>query len=185
LNGASLAINRAPNYAWVSELDFAAQTGEFDIVAVTDGVNIINSGITKIFQGLNIAGSVTVQTIAITGATFIGEIFINEPITALTTVDFSGATIVVQLELVDFSGLTSLNLSSMIQLIGGLSLSGCALPSANVNAILARLVLCTDLEGNPWAGFADFSGGTNGAPTGQGLIDKAALITRGATITTN
>lgn len=61
--------------------------------------------------------------------------------------------------------------------------SGNALTASTVNAILARLVL------NPGyvSGVLDLSGGTNAAPTGQGIVDKATLIGRipGVTVTTN
>lgn len=63
--------------------------------------------------------------------------------------------------------------------------SGNALTAASVNHILARFAA------NPaWGSVSpspvlDLSGGTNAAPTGQGLIDKADLISRGATVTTN
>lgn len=58
--------------------------------------------------------------------------------------------------------------------------SACALDAASVNSILARCVAagvttCT----------IDLSGGTSSAPTGQGLIDKADLITAGNNVNTN
>lgn len=58
--------------------------------------------------------------------------------------------------------------------------SGCALSATSVNHILARCVAaavttCT----------INLSGGTSSAPTGQGIIDKADLITAGNTVTTN
>lgn len=63
-----------------------------------------------------------------------------------------------------------------------IDLSGNALPVADVNEILNRLT-------NPdWASYPldlDLSGGTNAAPTGQGLLDKATLIGLGCTVTTN
>ena len=55
-----------------------------------------------------------------------------------------------------------------------------ALSAASVNHILARFVANAN-----WNGTLNLSGGTNSAPTGQGIIDKATLIARGATVTTN
>jgi len=56
-----------------------------------------------------------------------------------------------------------------------------ALTVQTVNQILA------DLVASGWgaASALRMNGGTNAAPTGQGLTDKATLIARGATITTN
>jgi hypothetical protein len=65
-----------------------------------------------------------------------------------------------------------------------IDLSGAKLNQATVNSILAEL-------STYWAanylsgGTLNISGGTNAAPTGQGLTDKAALISLGWTVTTN
>lgn len=74
--------------------------------------------------------------------------------------------------------------------IGGatITLSGLKIPSANVNAILALLVSLDGTGGTTLWGAGKtltINGGTNGAPTGQGIIDAATLVTRGATVTTN
>jgi hypothetical protein len=58
--------------------------------------------------------------------------------------------------------------------------SGCALTAASVNAILARCIANAAYV----TGTVTLTGGTNAAPTGQGLTDKAALILRGVTVTT-
>lgn len=50
----------------------------------------------------------------------------------------------------------------------------------NTDAILAACV-----ASNVPNGTLDLSGGTNAAPTGQGITDKAALILAGWTVTTN
>lgn len=56
-----------------------------------------------------------------------------------------------------------------------------ALTAESVNGLLARFVA------NPAyvSGVIDMTGGTNSAPTGQGLIDKATLQARGVTVNTN
>jgi len=58
-----------------------------------------------------------------------------------------------------------------------------ALTGVAVNAILADLVVA-QAGGNPVC-TVNLSGGTNAAPTGQGLTDKATLIAAGWTVTTN
>lgn len=60
-------------------------------------------------------------------------------------------------------------------------ISNCGLNAASVNAFLHRLTLNAGYV----SGNVDLSGGTNAAPTGQGIIDKGLLIGRGATVTTN
>jgi hypothetical protein len=69
-----------------------------------------------------------------------------------------------------------------------ITLSGLKIPSANVNSILALLVSLDGTNGTTLWGAGKslvISGGTNGAPTGQGIVDKATLVGRGATVTTN
>lgn len=56
----------------------------------------------------------------------------------------------------------------------------CVLNAATVNSILAQGV-----AGVMVGGIIDLSGGFNAAPTGQGIIDKADLITAGVAVTTN
>ena len=96
---------------------------------------------------------------------------------SLTTVGLSGNTF-------DTQGCTLLQTISVPVWLptDGLIINcaGCALNAASVNQILARCVAsgvttCT----------IDLSGGTNAAPSGQGITDKADLITAGNTVTTN
>ena len=59
---------------------------------------------------------------------------------------------------------------------------------ASVNALLALLVSLDGTNGTTLWGTGKSlttNGGTNAAPTGQGITDKATLVGRGATITTN
>jgi hypothetical protein len=64
-------------------------------------------------------------------------------------------------------------------------LNGNALPESDVNSILAAAVSFDVSYGPGLAWSLDLSGGTNAAPTGQGLTDKATLIGAGWTVTTN
>jgi len=67
-----------------------------------------------------------------------------------------------------------------------LNLSGNALDVASVNAVLALLVSLDGTNGTTlFTSNVSLNGGTNAAPTGQGLIDKATLQARGCTVTTN
>lgn len=58
-----------------------------------------------------------------------------------------------------------------------------AFPVASVNQILADFVV--NLAARPAAGVIKLQGGTNAAPAGQGLLDKASIIAHGWTVTTN
>lgn len=62
-------------------------------------------------------------------------------------------------------------------------LGGNALPSAAVNQVLADCITTLGL-GNTTC-HLDLSGGTNGAPTGAGITNKATLIAAGWTVMTN
>lgn len=69
-----------------------------------------------------------------------------------------------------------------------IDVSGQKLTSASVNAILSLLVSLNGSGGTTLWGAGKtltINGGTNAAPTGQGVTDKATLIARGATVTTN
>ena len=83
----------------------------------------------------------------------------------------------------DCSSLTTITISGLTSLVAGFRAAGCALSGATVNAILARLV-SMPTYGNAGQD-VDLSGGTSAAPSGQGLVDKATLIGRGAFVTTN
>lgn len=61
-----------------------------------------------------------------------------------------------------------------------ITFAGDALDDTSVNHILARCVAAAVTTC-----VIDLSGGTNAAPTGQGAIDKADLITAGCTVVTN
>lgn len=63
--------------------------------------------------------------------------------------------------------------------------SGNHLSALTVNAILHELAETGPTFGGLQASTIDLSGGTNAAPTGQGLTDKATLISNGWTVTTN
>lgn len=62
----------------------------------------------------------------------------------------------------------------------GISFIGCALTAESVNHILARCVASSTS-----AASIALQGGTNAAPTGQGILDKATIIGNGSSVTTN
>mgnify|MGYP001607507507 CR=1 FL=1 len=76
--------------------------------------------------------------------------------------------------------LTNLTISSSNTNLNFLDASGCALPAGNINTILLTI------NGLDTSGGTIFiHGGTNAAPTGQGIAAKNQLISRGWTVITN
>lgn len=124
--------------------------------------------------------SLSVPSFASAGA----SLFINSN-TSLVAISLPALTTVTGAFL--FTGNTSLTtLSTPVYLpTNGSSISGtnCALSATSVNNMLHRCVL-QPTWGNAGESI-DLSGGTNAAPSGQGIADKATLIGRGATVTTN
>lgn len=109
--------------------------------------------------------------------------------TSITSADFpdlasisNGADLLIQSN----ASLTEISLPVLVLLVDGFELlfNGNALPSANVNEILA-IVLAIVTDQSLTSGTLALQGGTNGAPTGQGITDKSDLITAGITVTTN
>ena len=88
--------------------------------------------------------------------------------------------------------LTSLTLGTIgtLKTIGGdtVYLSNNALTETCVNNVLALLVSLDGTNGTTEFGSGktlELQGGTNAAPTGQGILDVATLTSRGCTVTTN
>ena len=78
--------------------------------------------------------------------------------------------------------LESIDLSSLVPISKSkFYFSGNALTAESVNAILARFVANAEFV----LGTVDLSGGTNAAPTGQGLTDVDTLRARGVTVKVN
>jgi len=95
----------------------------------------------------------------------------------MATMDLSSHTSLVSVQN-DSEALTHviMPVSSALETV---SFVGASLGETNVNDILANLRAIN------FDGSCDLSGGTNAAPTGQGITDKAWLIGNGATIYTN
>lgn len=88
--------------------------------------------------------------------------------TSLTTFDMSDAPL-----------LTSLDISGLSALVA-VTMTGCALPEALVDSILASLVTNGASDG-----VVNLSGGTSAPPSSTGLDSKAALELLGWTVTVN
>lgn len=78
--------------------------------------------------------------------------------------------------------LTSIGIPVFVPINGSIfNATGNALNAASVNQILARHVANAGFV----TGTVSLGGGTNAAPSGQGIADKATLIGRGVTVATN
>ncbi len=113
---------------------------------------------------------------------------------SLTTASFAGmvaygSTITINSGLGNLTSVTLGTIGTLKSIAGAtINISGQKLTQANVNAILALLVSLDGTNGTTLWGAGKtltINGGTNGAPSGQGITDKATLQGRGATITTN
>ncbi len=113
---------------------------------------------------------------------------------SLTTISFAGmanygSTITFNSGLGNLTSVTLGTIGTLNSIAGAtINISGQKLTQANVNAILALLISLNGTNGTTLWGAGktlNVSGGTSGAPSGQGITDKAALVVRGATITTN
>lgn len=86
-----------------------------------------------------------------------------------------------------FDGTLAGNFVQFEVLLGGdpnfvVNNAGSSLPVGDINGILSAIAGLIGIVG---PGSIDLSGGTNAAPTGQGLTDKQTLIDAGWTVTTN
>ncbi len=113
---------------------------------------------------------------------------------SLTTVSLPsmvtyGGTIAINTSLGNITSISLGTIGTLKSILGAtINCSGQKLTAASVNAILALLVSLDGTGGTTLWGSGQtltINGGTNSAPTGQGLVDKATLQARGATITTN
>jgi len=126
---------------------------------------------------LNVVGSWTVATMA-----------------SLTTISLPamvsyGSTIAATTGLGNLTTVT-LGTPGTLKRISGatINISGQKLDQASVNGILALLVSLDGTGGTTLWGAGktvNLSGGTSASPSGQGIIDKATLLARTATVTTN
>lgn len=113
---------------------------------------------------------------------------------SLTTASFPelvsvGGTVAMNSSLGNLANVT-LGTIGTLKSIGGatINISGQKLTADSVNGILALLVSLDGTDGTTLWGSGKtltINGGTNSAPTGLGITDKATLQARGATVTTN
>jgi hypothetical protein len=116
----------------------------------------------------------------------------NHPL--LSTMTLTGLPIIPSLTYMNYSygnmHLRSIKLGSIGTTIrsdsGAINWSFLDLDQESVDYMLALLLSLDGTNGTTlWTNTINMSGGTNSPPSAQGLLDKAALIARGCTVTTN
>src|SRR5262249_33978907 len=132
--------------------------------------------------GLALADNPSLTTVELTQLQSVGgnfEIIRNPPLTDLSFPRLE--TIGLELRLYQNPALRTVSLPAL-EHCGDIYAHNCALDQPSVNALLRRLVEIG------WAApgrILRLNGGTNAAPTGQGVVDKTTLIAAGASVTTN
>lgn len=162
-----LSIDEAGTYEGFSIVDCSALTSisfpKLEIIGST----------------LEINGSPTISSIDLSALESANGLYIEGA--AITSLDLSALVTIggSNIGIASCSALESINLSAFVPTSGGeFGFAGNALTAASVNAILARFVANAAFI----AGTIDLSGGTNAAPTGQGLTDVTTLRARGVTV---
>jgi hypothetical protein len=132
---------------------------------------------------INGGGNNTVTEISFPSLTTVGGQSSISSWSALQTLNISSLSQLYSNFLVSNSeSLENVLISPLLSLPEGsvITFIGCALSETSVDAILSALV-----QGIVTNCSIDLSGGTNSAPSAQGLLDKATLETNGCTVTTN
>lgn len=165
------------------------------------------------FLGYNsVISALTFPSLITLGDNPYNEAFSIDTCSDILTINLSNLTTVIgSFQIADSSSLTTLNTSSLESVQGSIIITNCPslniinLPNLNtfnppseptfdvsnngltetcINALLAKLVeiatpnITVDL-------IIKMEGGTNAAPSGQGILDVAILISKGCTVTTN
>lgn len=121
--------------------------------------------------------------LAIPAGSVIFGVFTLTGLTTLKTLKLAG-TFSDNIAASGCAALSKVDVSELTGLVTGKTwtFNGAALDAANVNAILAKwLEIAT--AGEFSSGTLNLAGGTNAAPTGQGIADEIALEALGITVT--
>lgn len=172
-------------------------TGDASLTSVSfgnlDGLTLLSLNTNSIIQGFSFNSLVTIATLDLSLSDLLSVINLPNLVTSSVDLLITGNAV-----------LTNLSLPSLVSAIGGLAISfnptlvsvslpnwvptdgtiiamnDNALNASSVNLVLARLVLA-----GVTTCVVTLSGGSNSAPTGQGIIDKNLLNAAGNTIITN
>jgi hypothetical protein len=141
-----------------------------------------NKGKTSIMIIGNITNSQAATKISNEAGSYTENIII-ENTTTLTSVDLSNITDLMTIDVTNNLALSSINLSSLNFVYWDIRLSGNAFPSSQINTLLHNFLR---LSTAGRVKYIHLGGQTPPAPpTGQGIIDKAALISLGWNVFTD
>lgn len=143
------------------------------------------TSLSTIGTGFDFTLEAALTSLSFPALTSVGGDIVFNGCTALTSASFPVLATVAVSNLYDMRGdgctlLTSLSVPQIVWTNDFIEFSTDALNAASINQILARGVA----SGVTSAQFT-LAGGTNAAPSGQGIVDKATLIGLGNTVTTN
>lgn len=169
------AVGGSPVY----QFDFSSLTtvgGSLNMGGCTTVASILLPVLNSVASGITISGSTTLTTLSIPLLTTCGN---------TSTCAISGCTGMTTLNLASFvtcqavtmngnTALATLSFGAWVPKIGGYTFTwnGDALPAATINSLLAQ---CVAVGPGLINTTGDMQGGTNAAPTGQGIIDKGTL----------
>lgn len=163
-------------------------TGAPNLISISaPNITHIDPNDVQLEGGLIVVGNTLLTTLSLpllidVGAGQVFQIFSNPVLTTVSLPSFVAKFS--DMEVHDNPLLTSFSAPVWIPPDGSLGdFRNDALNAASVNGILARFVASPT-----WGTTGEqllLQGGTNAAPSGQGIADKATLIGRGATVTTN
>lgn len=157
------------------------------VISISDCVNLVSIDFPKLAlmeTSLRIWGCPNLTTINLPALEEARCLYIES--SAMTSLDLSALVTAggkgMDISVTGNTVLESIDLSSLVPISKGkFYFSGNALTAESVNAILARFVANAEFV----LGTVDLSGGTNAAPTGQGLTDVNTLRARGVTVIVN
>lgn len=159
--------------------------GSNPVFSISDCVSLVSIDFPKlalIETNLGIWGCPNLTTINLPALEEARGLYIES--SAMTSLDLSALVTIGEMNIgiMGNTVLESIDLSSLVPISKGkFYFSENALTAASVNAILARFVANAEFV----LGTVDLSGGTNAAPTGQGLTDVDTLRARGVTVRVN
>jgi hypothetical protein len=179
------SVNTSGNYTGNSFVKAGGTASQYLMadgsVSATGSVSQ-NKGKTSIIIVGNFTNAQAAEQIAAEAGPYTENIYV-ENTTALTTVDLSAVTNLLEIYVNNNPALSSINLASLNFVYWDIHLEGNAFPSSQINALLHKFLTLST------AGkikYIVLNGQTPPAPpTGQGIIDKAALISAGWSVTTD
>jgi len=164
-------------------------TYQIRLVSLPELTELHLPSLTRVFS-ITIASCPKLATVEIGYVNFPFDIHgqVSISATAMTSFSLNAANLYNGISITNNTSLATFNFQFVRQIRANVNLSGNAIVETQVNTIFNKLVAMNGTGSTPIFGHGqqvNLSGGTNAAPTGQGIIDAQALIARGCTVTVN